>query len=84
MIDDFLAESAGNLTRVGDAVRAAAADEIMPRYRRLAKHEIIEKSAADPDGAAHRGLNPSGHCGTLPTSGQGSDVRGSEYPWWSG
>ncbi|MEK8145665.1 inositol monophosphatase family protein [Streptomyces sp. M10(2022)] len=44
MIDDFLAESAGNLTEVEAAVRAAAAAEIMPRYQQLASHEIIEKS----------------------------------------
>nr|WTB34616.1 fructose-bisphosphatase class II [Streptomyces sp. NBC_00830] len=41
MIDDFLA---GDLTEVEEAVRAAAAAEIMPRYRQLAAHEIVEKS----------------------------------------
>ncbi|MEV0745634.1 inositol monophosphatase family protein [Streptomyces sp. NPDC050273] len=41
MIDDFLA---GDLTEVEAAVRAAAAAEIMPRYRQLAAHEIIEKN----------------------------------------
>ncbi|WP_069169595.1 inositol monophosphatase family protein [Streptomyces griseus] len=44
MIDDFLAESAGHLTEVEAAVRAAVADEILPRYRQLAAHEIVEKS----------------------------------------
>lgn len=44
MIDDFLAADAGNLTEVEAAVRAAAAAEIMPRYRQLATHEIVEKS----------------------------------------
>ncbi|MGC5360374.1 inositol monophosphatase family protein [Streptomyces sp. DT24] len=41
MIDDFLA---GDLTEIEAAIRAAAAAEIMPRYRRLAAHEISEKS----------------------------------------
>ncbi|WP_328886113.1 inositol monophosphatase family protein [Streptomyces sp. NBC_00316] len=41
MFDDFLA---GDLTEVEEAVRAAAAAEIMPRYRQLAAHEIVEKS----------------------------------------
>ncbi|MEU8674432.1 inositol monophosphatase family protein [Streptomyces sp. NPDC048560] len=53
MIDDFLAEkaetagnagNAGHLSQVEAAVRAAAAAEIMPRYRQLATHDIIEKS----------------------------------------
>ena len=47
MIDDFLAENAGDaghLSQVEAVVRAAAAAEIMPRYRQLASHEIIEKS----------------------------------------
>ncbi|MET7369904.1 inositol monophosphatase family protein [Streptomyces sp. NPDC005566] len=44
MIDDFLAADAGNLTEVEAAVRAAAAAEIMPRYRQLATHEIVQKS----------------------------------------
>lgn len=43
MIDDFLAD-AGNLTEVEAAVRAAAAAEIMPRFRQLAAHEIDQKS----------------------------------------
>lgn len=41
MIDDFLA---GDLTDVEEAVRAAAAAEIMPRYQQLAADEIIQKS----------------------------------------
>ncbi|MGC5394908.1 inositol monophosphatase family protein [Streptomyces sp. DT20] len=41
MIDDFLA---GDLTEVEAAVRAAAAAEIMPRFRQLAAHEIVEKN----------------------------------------
>ncbi|MGW2178403.1 inositol monophosphatase family protein [Streptomyces sp. NPDC001732] len=47
MIDDFLAETAGDtghLTEVEAAVRAAAAAEIMPRHRQLATHEIVEKN----------------------------------------
>ncbi|MGY3678717.1 inositol monophosphatase family protein [Streptomyces sp. TE33382] len=47
MIDDFLAETAGDtgpLTDVEAAVRAAAAAEIMPRFRQLAADEIIEKN----------------------------------------
>ncbi|CAM5692376.1 hypothetical protein SMICM304S_03930 [Streptomyces microflavus] len=47
MIDDFLYGTAGHtgaLTEVEAAVRAAAAAEIMPRHRKLAAHEIIEKS----------------------------------------
>ncbi len=41
MIDDFLN---GDLTAVEEAVRKAAATEIMPRFRQLAAHEIVEKS----------------------------------------
>ncbi|WP_171168578.1 inositol monophosphatase family protein [Streptomyces sp. I05A-00742] len=40
MFDDFLA---GDLTDVEEAVRKAAATEIMPRFRQLAAHEIVEK-----------------------------------------
>ncbi|MGK5642937.1 inositol monophosphatase family protein [Streptomyces sp. URMC 126] len=39
-VDDFLA---GDLTDVEEAVRKAAAAEIMPRFRQLAAHEIVEK-----------------------------------------
>ncbi|WP_405805028.1 inositol monophosphatase [Streptomyces sp. NBC_00210] len=41
MIDDFLN---GDLSDVEEAVRKAAATEIMPRYRQLAAHEIVEKN----------------------------------------
>ncbi|MEU2022176.1 inositol monophosphatase family protein [Streptomyces sp. NPDC016469] len=41
MIDAFLA---GDLTHIEAAVRAAAAAEIMPRYRQLAAHEVVEKN----------------------------------------
>lgn len=41
MIDDFLN---GDLSPVEAALRNAAAAEIMPRYRQLAAHEIVEKS----------------------------------------
>ncbi|MFE3682788.1 inositol monophosphatase family protein [Streptomyces sp. NPDC059095] len=41
MIDDFLA---GDLAVVEEAVRKAAAAEIMPRFRQLAAHEIVEKN----------------------------------------
>lgn len=41
MIDDFLN---GDLSAVDAAMRDAAAAEIMPRYRQLAAHEIVEKS----------------------------------------
>ncbi|MEV5581167.1 inositol monophosphatase family protein [Streptomyces parvus] len=47
MIDDFLYGTAGDtgpLAEVEAAVRAAAAAEIVPRHRKLAAHEIIEKS----------------------------------------
>lgn len=40
MFDDFLAS---DLSEVERAVRSAAAVEIMPRYRQLAAHEIVEK-----------------------------------------
>ncbi|MGW6461793.1 inositol monophosphatase family protein, partial [Streptomyces sp. NPDC055078] len=40
MIDDFLA---GDLSDVEEAIRKAAAAEIMPRYRQLAAHDIVEK-----------------------------------------
>ncbi|MBT2451924.1 inositol monophosphatase [Streptomyces sp. ISL-43] len=41
MIDEFLAR---DLSAVDEAVRKAAAIEIMPRFRRLADHEVDEKS----------------------------------------
>ncbi|MEO3974537.1 inositol monophosphatase family protein [Streptomyces sp. CAU 1734] len=41
MIDDFLA---GDLSTVEEAIRKAAAAEIMPRHRQLAEHEIVVKS----------------------------------------
>ncbi|MEU8779355.1 inositol monophosphatase family protein [Streptomyces sp. NPDC048606] len=41
MIDEFLAR---DLSAVEDAVRAAAAAEIMPRFRQLAAHEVDHKS----------------------------------------
>lgn len=41
MIDDFLT---GDLTQVEAAVRAAAAAEIMPRFRQLAADDVIEKN----------------------------------------
>ncbi|MFF3286245.1 inositol monophosphatase family protein [Streptomyces sp. NPDC003023] len=41
MIDDFLT---GDLSDVEEALRKAAAAEIMPRYRRLAAHEVDEKT----------------------------------------
>ncbi len=40
-IDEFLAHRTAD---VEEAVRTAAADEIMPRFRRLAAHEVDEKS----------------------------------------
>ncbi|MEV5505719.1 inositol monophosphatase family protein [Streptomyces orinoci] len=41
MLEDFLS---GDLTDVEEAVRKAAAAEIMPRFRQLAAHEIVEKN----------------------------------------
>ncbi|MER6911966.1 inositol monophosphatase family protein [Streptomyces sp. NPDC000594] len=41
MIDDFLA---GNQTAVEEAIRKAAAAEILPRHRRLADADIVSKS----------------------------------------
>ncbi|GAA2256670.1 inositol monophosphatase family protein [Streptomyces amakusaensis] len=41
MIDDYLA---GDLSAVEEAIRKAAAAEIMPRHRQLAAHEIVQKS----------------------------------------
>ncbi|MQS36084.1 inositol monophosphatase family protein [Streptomyces katsurahamanus] len=41
MIDDFLT---GDLSDVEEAIRKAAAAEIMPRWRQLAAHEIVQKS----------------------------------------
>ncbi|MGW1891403.1 inositol monophosphatase family protein [Streptomyces sp. NPDC002004] len=41
MIDEFLAHG---LTDVEEAVRKAAATEVMPRFRQLAAHEIVEKN----------------------------------------
>lgn len=41
MIEQFLA---GDLSDVEEAVRKAAAAEIMPRFRQLADHEIVEKN----------------------------------------
>ena len=45
MIEDFLDHVlAGGTTEVEEAVRKAAAAEIMPRFRQLAAHEIVEKN----------------------------------------
>ncbi|MFD7611431.1 inositol monophosphatase family protein [Streptomyces sp. NPDC059828] len=50
MTEDFLSGTTGNpwesgtLALVEEAVRKAAAAEIMPRFRQLAEHEIIEKN----------------------------------------
>lgn len=41
MIEDFLATG---LSEVEEAVRKAAAVEVMPRFRQLAAHEIVEKN----------------------------------------
>ncbi|RSS42990.1 inositol monophosphatase [Streptomyces sp. WAC07061] len=41
MIDEFLAEG---LPEVEEAVRKAAAVEVMPRFRQLAEHEVDQKS----------------------------------------
>ncbi|MCQ0025271.1 inositol monophosphatase [Streptomyces somaliensis DSM 40738] len=43
MIDDLL-DDTGFLSAVEDAIRAATADEVMPRWRKLAAHEVDEKS----------------------------------------
>ncbi|OIJ64080.1 inositol monophosphatase family protein [Streptomyces mangrovisoli] len=57
-IEEFLARSSA---RVEEAVRAAAAAEIMPRFRKLAAHEIDQKSGphdlvTDADRLAERYL----------------------------
>ncbi|MEU7070317.1 inositol monophosphatase family protein [Streptomyces narbonensis] len=45
MIEDFLERVlGGRTTEVEEAVRKAAAAEIMPRFRQLAAHEVLEKS----------------------------------------
>ncbi|MDV5149294.1 inositol monophosphatase family protein [Streptomyces sp. SBC-4] len=45
MIEEFLEHVlAGRTTEVEEAVRKAAAAEIMPRFRQLAAHEIVEKN----------------------------------------
>ncbi|MFH8366814.1 inositol monophosphatase family protein [Streptomyces sp. NPDC018031] len=41
MIEQFLA---GDLSDVEDAVRKAAAAEILPRFRQLADHEVVQKN----------------------------------------
>ncbi|MEV8532570.1 inositol monophosphatase family protein [Streptomyces sp. NPDC051211] len=41
MIEEFLAH---DLPQVEEAVRKAAAVEIMPRFRQLAEHEVVQKS----------------------------------------
>jgi fructose-1,6-bisphosphatase/inositol monophosphatase family enzyme len=45
MIEGVLEFLEGDLSVVEEAVRKAAADEIMPRFRQLAGHEIVEKSS---------------------------------------
>ncbi|MEU0440330.1 inositol monophosphatase family protein [Streptomyces sp. NPDC006186] len=57
-IDEFLAHASADVEK---AVRAAAAAEIMPRFRRLAAHEVDEKSGphdlvTDADREAERQL----------------------------
>lgn len=45
MIEDFLQRVLdGRTTEVEEAVRRAAAAEIMPRFRQLATHEVVEKN----------------------------------------
>ena len=45
MIEEFLEHVlGGRTTEVEEAVRKAAATEIMPRFRQLAAHEIVEKN----------------------------------------
>ncbi|MGP3951774.1 inositol monophosphatase family protein [Streptomyces sp. 7N604] len=46
MIDDFVSgpDAGRHLSDVEEAVRAAAAVEVMPRFRQLAAHEIVEKN----------------------------------------
>ncbi|CAM5253635.1 inositol monophosphatase family protein [Streptomyces narbonensis] len=45
MIEDFLEHVlGGRTTEVEEAVRKAAAAEIMPRFRQLAAHEVLQKS----------------------------------------
>jgi fructose-1,6-bisphosphatase/inositol monophosphatase family enzyme len=46
MFDDFVtgADAARNLSDVEEAVRAAASAEVVPRFRQLAAHEIVEKN----------------------------------------
>ncbi|MFF8837069.1 inositol monophosphatase family protein [Streptomyces sp. NPDC015130] len=45
MIEEFLEHVlGGRTTEVEEAVRKAAAAEIMPRFRQLAAHEVLEKS----------------------------------------
>ncbi|MEU5217676.1 inositol monophosphatase family protein [Streptomyces sp. NPDC020807] len=45
MIEDFLEHVlGGRTTEVEEALRKAAAAEIMPRFRQLAEHEILEKN----------------------------------------
>jgi fructose-1,6-bisphosphatase/inositol monophosphatase family enzyme len=43
MIDDFLSGDRG-FSDVEEAIRKAAAAEIMPRFRQLAAHEVVEKT----------------------------------------
>ncbi|MEU7568648.1 inositol monophosphatase family protein [Streptomyces fradiae] len=59
MIDELL-DDTGFLSAAEDAVRAAAADEVMPRWRQLAAHEVVQKSGphdlvttADREAEAH-------------------------------
>ncbi|WP_330172796.1 inositol monophosphatase [Streptomyces sp. NBC_01498] len=75
MIDDFLN---GDLSAVEAALRDAAAAEIMPRFRQLAAHEIVEKSGphdlvTSADRGAEEYLTP-----VLTTLLPGSVVVGEE------
>ncbi|MCW5251992.1 inositol monophosphatase family protein [Streptomyces sp. SHP 1-2] len=74
-IDEFLARHTGD---VEEAVRKAAAQEIMPRWRRLAEHEVDQKSGphdlvTDADRDAERYLT-----GVLSALLPGSVVVGEE------
>ncbi|MEV6104000.1 inositol monophosphatase [Streptomyces sp. NPDC051940] len=60
MIEEFLAGD--GLAKVGQAVRQASADEVMPRFRQLETHEIAEKrgpydlvTVADREAERHLG-----------------------------
>jgi fructose-1,6-bisphosphatase/inositol monophosphatase family enzyme len=78
MIEDVLGFVEGDLTPVEDAVRKAAALEILPRFRQLAGHEVVEKDGPHDLVTVADRLAEEYLTGVLPALLPGSVVVGEE------